>query len=71
MTSPGTRHSICVSPGSDRDQDLADRVHFVLSAEQWTEFLAALEAPPREHPRLRRLLSEPTMFDPPESQLDK
>lgn len=36
---------------------------FVLNSEQWTEFMAALDAPPRDLPRLRRLLSEPSFFE--------
>ncbi|HKO04072.1 MAG TPA: DUF1778 domain-containing protein [Candidatus Acidoferrales bacterium] len=45
------------------DEALADRRTFVLSAAQWKEFLAALDAPPRPLPRLRRLLEEPGLFD--------
>ena len=43
---------------------------FGLDAEQWTAFLAALDAPPRHHPRMERLLRESTPFDPPE-RLDR
>ena len=45
------------------DESLADRRHFTLSAKDWTEFMKALDAPPRDHPRLRRLLQEPSVFD--------
>jgi uncharacterized protein (DUF1778 family) len=44
---------------------LADQSHFYLSAEKWAEFCAALDAPPKDLPRLRRLLTEPSMFDEP------
>jgi uncharacterized protein (DUF1778 family) len=37
--------------------------HFTLSAEQWKNFCAALEAAPRKYPRLRKLLTEPGVFD--------
>jgi uncharacterized protein (DUF1778 family) len=37
---------------------LLDRRHFVLDEERWAEFAAALEEPPRDNPRLKRLLSE-------------
>ena len=34
-----------------------------LDADQWAEFMAALDAPPKSHPRLQRLLKEPSAFD--------
>lgn len=42
---------------------LPDRRHFFLDAKQWAEFQRALDAPPRENPRLKRLLQEPSIFD--------
>lgn len=45
---------------------LADRQHFGLDAEQWAAFMAALDAPDRDLPRLGRLLQEPDIFDPGE-----
>ncbi len=45
------------------DETLADRQRFTLDAEQWTAFMAALDAPPREMPRLERLFREPSMFE--------
>ncbi len=45
------------------DETLADRQHFGLDAKQWMEFLAALDAPPRRHVRMERLLNEPSIFD--------
>jgi uncharacterized protein (DUF1778 family) len=48
----------------ERAQDrLADRRSFKLNAEQWAAFMKALDAPPRTHPRLKRLLTEPSVFD--------
>lgn len=44
-------------------QILADQTHFYLTPEKWDEFCAALDAPPREKPRLKRLLAEPGVFD--------
>jgi uncharacterized protein (DUF1778 family) len=44
-------------------QILADQVHFYLSPEKWDEFCAALDAPPKELPALRKLLTEPGVFD--------
>ena len=45
------------------DETLADRQHFGLDSEQWTAFMAALDAPPRHHPRMERLLNEPSIFE--------
>lgn len=42
---------------------LAEQTRFVLSKEQWTAFNAALDAPAKKIPALRRLLSEPSVFD--------
>lgn len=46
------------------EETLADRRSFVLDADRWAAFQAALDAPPREMPRLRRLLDEPSIFSP-------
>lgn len=46
------------------EETLPDRRHFGLTTKQWSEFLAALDAPPKDHSRLRRLLREPSVFDP-------
>jgi len=43
---------------------LAERSRIGLNAEQWAAFMAALDAPPRRHPRMERLLNEPTILDP-------
>lgn len=42
---------------------LAERSRIGLDVEQWTAFMAALDAPPRRHPRMERLLREPTVLD--------
>ncbi len=41
---------------------LANRSRFVLPAGKWREFYAALDAPPRAIPELRKLFSEPSAF---------
>jgi uncharacterized protein (DUF1778 family) len=41
-------------------ETLADRQSFLLDPEQWEVFVAALDAPPQLHPRLARLLQEPS-----------
>ncbi len=45
------------------DETLADRRHFGLDAARWNAFLAALDAPVRKLPRLRRLLAERSVFE--------
>lgn len=45
------------------EEMLVDRRRFDLDAERWAAFMAALDAPPRDTPRLRRLFNEPTPFD--------
>ncbi|WP_292134293.1 DUF1778 domain-containing protein [Mesorhizobium sp.] len=44
------------------EETLADRHSFSLDAEKWAAFMAALDAPTRDLPRLKRLLSEPSIF---------
>jgi uncharacterized protein (DUF1778 family) len=46
-------------------QVLADQVHFTLSAKKWKEFCQALDAPPREIPALKQLLTSESVFDGP------
>jgi uncharacterized protein (DUF1778 family) len=42
---------------------LAERSRLSLNAEQWKAFTEALDAPPCRHPRLERLLNEPSILD--------
>ncbi len=42
---------------------LAEQRTIRLNAEQWSAFLAALDAPAQRHSRLERLLREPGVFD--------
>jgi len=44
------------------EEILADRRAFVLPPKQWAKALAALDAPPRPLPRLKKLLREPGLF---------
>lgn len=44
-------------------QVIADQAHFTLPEKQWREFCAALDAPPKSIPALRRLLTRPGLFD--------
>jgi uncharacterized protein (DUF1778 family) len=45
------------------EEAIADQVHFVLSAKQWKAFNEALERPARVRPRLRKLLTEPSILE--------
>lgn len=45
------------------EETLPDRSRFVLDEKQWKAFLAALDAPTRPMPRLKRLLNEPSVFE--------
>lgn len=42
---------------------LADRHRFVLDEPDWAAFVKALDGPPRDVPRLRALLSTPSVLD--------
>ena len=44
-------------------ETLADRQSFQLDEERWEAFVAALDAPPQVHPRLARLLREPSVLE--------
>lgn len=43
-------------------QPLADRRHFALNDAQWDEFQQALERPTKAKPRLKNLLSKPSVM---------
>lgn len=49
------------------EETLPDRRRFGLKAEQWEAFMDALDAPPRDLPRMRRLLREPSVFEADEA----
>jgi uncharacterized protein (DUF1778 family) len=42
---------------------LADRREFVLPEAEWDAFVAMLDRPPADRPRLRRLVTEPSALD--------
>ena len=44
-------------------ETLADRRSFQLDPEQWEALVAALDATPQLHPRLARLLQEPSVVE--------
>ena len=45
------------------DETLPDRRYFGLNAEQWTAFMEALDAPPRDLPGVRKLFSKPSVIE--------
>lgn len=42
---------------------IAEQSHFSLPPKQWKAFCTALDAPPKSIPALRKLLTEPGVFD--------
>ena len=48
---------------STASETLADRKLFALNDEQWRQFQEALDAPSKERPGLKKLLTEPGVFD--------
>lgn len=47
----------------DAQAILAEQASFPLPPAKWEQFVAALDAPPKDIPELRRLLNEPGVFD--------
>lgn len=45
------------------EETLAARRNFGLDAERWAAFMAALDAPVRDLPRVQRLFSSPSVFE--------
>lgn len=56
-------HFLLENACSAAEQVLADRVQFILPADRWEAFYTALDAPPRECPALKKLLTEASVFD--------
>ena len=50
---------------TDSDPAAFDQVHFALPPDRWRAFCEALDAPPRDIPALRKLLTEEGLFDEP------
>jgi predicted DNA-binding antitoxin AbrB/MazE fold protein len=55
-------HRVIVTIEED-SANTADQVQFVLHEDRWQAFCAALDTPPKEIPALRKLLTEPSLFD--------
>lgn len=50
------------SASTAAESALADRTRFTLDAVAWKKFVAVLDRPARDLPRLRRLFEEPTLL---------
>ena len=48
---------------ANAEQVLVDKRHFVLNDGAWTRFMAALDRPAIDRPRLRKLLTEPSVLN--------
>ena len=48
---------------SAASEALADRKLFALNDQQWDQFQKALDADPKDKPALKKLLTEPGVFD--------
>ena len=46
-------------------ETLTERQRFALNAQQWEEFMVALDAPPQIVPQIQQLFREPSPFDAP------
>ena len=44
-------------------ETLPDRPRLDLTAKQWAQFQVQLDAPPRDFPRLAKLLKKPSVFE--------
>src|SRR5258708_27169410 len=64
-----SRHGVTVtecvlqSAQTRAEEILAEERHFVLSPDKWKAFVAALDRPIVKKPRLRRLLSTPSVLE--------
>lgn len=57
------RVTVTIDENAEIDSAWADHAHFVLPPDRWQAFCEALDAPPRDIPALRKLLTEGSLFD--------
>ena len=48
---------------TEAEHVLADRTRFELPEADWSPFVELLDRPPQDKPRLRRLMTEPSVLD--------
>ena len=59
----GTEKQAADGQNTRDTEALLDRRDFTLDPERWAAFQAALDAPTRPNPRLKKLLLTPSVFD--------
>jgi predicted DNA-binding antitoxin AbrB/MazE fold protein len=57
------RVTFAIEEESAASETEATPLHFTLPADRWQAFCDALDSPPKELPRLKKLLSAPSLFD--------
>jgi predicted DNA-binding antitoxin AbrB/MazE fold protein len=57
------RVTVTIDEDAGNDSSSADQAHFALPPDRWQAFCEALDAPPRDIPALRKLLTEGSLFD--------
>ena len=57
------RVTVTIDEDAEIDLGSADQAHFTLPPDRWQAFCEALDAPPRDIPALRKLLTEGSLFD--------
>ena len=57
------RVTVTIDDDVEIDSASADQAHFALPPDRWQAFCEALDAPPRDIPALRKLLTEGSVFD--------
>jgi predicted DNA-binding antitoxin AbrB/MazE fold protein len=57
------RVTLTIDVGPEAEPSAADIVHFELPPDRWQAFCDALDAPPKDIPALRKLLTEASLFD--------
>jgi uncharacterized protein (DUF1778 family) len=63
---PLTEHervTVTIEAAGTASPPAVDAAHFVLPPERWQAFCDALDAPPRDVPALRKLLTGASLFD--------
>jgi uncharacterized protein (DUF1778 family) len=45
------------------EEAIADQIHFLLNDKQWKSFTESLDRPAKVRPRLRKLLTEPSILE--------
>ncbi|MBZ5608656.1 MAG: DUF1778 domain-containing protein [Acidobacteriia bacterium] len=48
---------------AEAEETLADQRVFMLPQDRWATFVKALDRPPKQHQRMKRLLTEPSILD--------